>query len=112
MAVIVDVPNPQALLNAIRSTVAAGEIETWALDADGDFTHTPPQWRLKAWFRPKLSDGKLIFRILTPKSTDMNKATYGVYHGRFIEMLLTHFDVQFQRAVATSLPAEGDQIKG
>jgi hypothetical protein len=112
MAVIVYVSNPPALLSAIRATIAAGTIQTWSVDADGDFTHSPEQWRLKAWFRAKLSDDKIAFRIISPQKVTMNRATYAVYHGRFIEMLLTHFDEQFQRAVATALPTEGDNVTG
>jgi hypothetical protein len=32
----------------------------------------------------------------------MTKVIYGVYHGRFIEMLLTHFDDSFTSATATA----------
>jgi hypothetical protein len=112
MAVIVYASDPRALLGAIRSTAQKGETETWSVDADGDFTHRPEQWRLKARFRPKLSNDRIVFYILTPQNTRMNKATYAVYHGRLIEMLLAHFDTQFQRAVATALPVEGDRVKG
>jgi hypothetical protein len=112
MAVIIYASDPRALLGAIRSAAQNGEIETWSVDADGDFTHRPEQWRLKAWFRPRLSNDRIVFYILTPQKIVMNRTTYAVYHGRFIEMLLTHFDTQFQRAVATALPVEGDQVKG
>ena len=112
MAVIVYTSDPSALLVAIRSAIQGGKVATWSVDADGDFTHSPEQWKLKAWLRPKISDGRIIFRILTPQKTQMNKMTYAVYHGRFIEMLLAHFDLQFQNAVATALPGEGDQVRG
>jgi hypothetical protein len=112
MAVIVHASNPPQLLSAIKLAISSGTIDTWSVDADGDFTHSPEQWRNKAWFRPKVLEDRIAFRILTPKNTRMNKATYGVYHGRFIEMLLTHFDIQFQRAVATALPTEGDIVQG
>lgn len=32
----------------------------------------------------------------------MTKPIYGVYHGRFIEMLLTHFDDSFASVAATA----------
>jgi hypothetical protein len=112
MAVIVHASDPSALLEAIRSSIRSGKVVTWSVDSDGDFTHSPQQWRLKAWFRPKIADGKIVFRILTPQKTAMNKETYAVYHGRFIEMLLAHFDTEFQRAVSTALPEEGDLIRG
>jgi hypothetical protein len=111
MAVIVFAAEPTSLLSAIRSAISAGTVETWSFDSDGDFTHIPEQWRLKAWFRPTLLSDRIVFRILTPQHTSMSKATYAVYHGRFIEMLLSHFDTQFQRALATALPTDGDQVR-
>lgn len=33
----------------------------------------------------------------------MIKEIYGIYHGRFIEMLLSHFDDSFSNASATAL---------
>jgi hypothetical protein len=111
MAVIVHVPNPRDLLTAIAFDITSGAIETWSVDTDGDFTHSPEQWRNKAWFRPQVSSDRILFSILTPKNTRMNKVVYGVYHGRFIEMLLTHYDLKFQRAEATALPIVGDVVR-
>lgn len=112
MAVIVYTPQPAAVLAAVRTEITSGRVVTWSLDSDGDFTHSPEQWRLKAWFRPQVLSDRLVFRILTPQKVDMNKLTYAVYHGRLIEMLLSHFDMQFRRVEATALPAEGDRVKG
>lgn len=112
MAVIVNVSEPEGLLQAIRSAARGGELETWSMDADGDFTHSRPQWRLKAWFRPRVSEGMIVFNILAPREAVMSRATYAVYHGRFIEMLLAHFDTRFRRAVATALPVGGDRVRG
>lgn len=111
MAVIVHSSDPPAVLRAIRSAVSEGKIETWTIDADGDFTHSPEQWRRKAWFRAKVSDDRIIFNIFPPQKTVMGSVTYAVYHGRFIEMLLAHFDTKFARAVATALPSDGDRVK-
>jgi hypothetical protein len=60
----------------------------------------------------EVSDGRIIFSILTPQETHKTKGIYAVYHGHFMEMLLTHFDTLFQRAIASALPAEDDQVKG
>lgn len=40
----------------------------------------------------------------------MSKLTYGVYHGRFSEMLLTHFDNEITSIQLTSLPDDYDNI--
>jgi hypothetical protein len=36
---------------------------------------------------------------------------YAVYHGRFAEMLLAHFDKEFSEARASAMPAAADIIK-
>jgi hypothetical protein len=110
MAVRVYCDDPGQLLADIRRAIRADKIETWELDSDGDFTHSPSQWKNQAWFHPVVEDERLIFRIIGQKSKRMSKEIYGVYHGRFIEMLLAHFDTKFRRASATALPSNGDQI--
>ena len=112
MAVRVFCSDPSGLLNLIKAAIRKGTVETWSLDDDGDFTHNPPQWRYKAWLRPKIEADKLTLHILGRKGPRMSGVTYGVYHGRFIEMLLTHFDTKFTRASATALPVEGDNVSG
>jgi len=111
MAVIVRTVEPRALLQLIKQSIKDSGIETWSVDSDGDFTHTPPQWSNEAWFRPVVQEDRLIFNILTPKSRHLSRTIYGIYHGRFIEMLLTHFDTKFSSARATALPIDGDIIK-
>jgi hypothetical protein len=112
VAVIVHASDPRALLSAIESAVLGGEVAAWSVDTDGDFNHSPEKWKGKAWFRRKVSEGKIVFSIVTPQKTVMTKTIYALYHGRFIEMLLLHFGTQFQRVEATALAAEGDQVKG
>lgn len=104
MAIRVDTPNASALLSAIKETIDRGHIRTWSYDGDGDFTHTADQWNLKAWLRPTVQSGTLTFTIVTPKGQRLSKEIYGIYHGRFIEMLLVHFDEWFSDARATAMP--------
>lgn len=111
MAVRVFSNAPRELLSDIKARINDGSIETWSVDSDGDFTHTPEQWRSKAWFRPAVFEDRLVFRIIPPKSKTVSRLLYGVFHGRFIEMLLVHFDTKFLRATATALPADGDIVK-
>jgi len=112
MAVRVFCNNPQQLLVDIKDAIRAGRVKTWTLDNDGDFTHAPEQWANKAWFRPVVGDDRVVFNILGQTTQNMSKRIYGVYHGRFIEMLLTHFDQKFSRATATALAAAGDWVGG
>jgi hypothetical protein len=110
MAVRVFCNAPQQLLKEIRAAIRNGSVETWLLDSDGDFTHAPQQWHQKAWFRARVESGKLVFNILGPKGQKMTTAVYAVYHGRFIEMLLTHFDRKFEHTSATAQVVDGDWI--
>lgn len=107
MAIIIKTANPEGLLTAIKKSIDTKAIETWSYDSDGDFTHTPEQWKLKAWLRPMPAAGELRFGILGRRDVRLSTYNYGIYHGRFIEMLLNHFDNQFTEAYATSLPKPG-----
>ena len=112
MAVIVYCEKPSELIAAVKTAIGEGRIDTWRFDDDGDFTHAPDQWRLKAWLRPNVADDRVTFWILSPKGVQMSRLVYAIYHGRFIEMLLGHFDKSFSRAVATALPVQGDRVAG
>ena len=87
-----------------------GEIDTWSYNSDGDFTHTPPQWIHKAWLRPSTKADSLRLTIVSPRSKNISREVYAVYHGRFIEMLLALFDQLFAEAVASALPEQGDIV--
>jgi hypothetical protein len=112
MAVIVKTENPRSLLSAIKKAIDDNAIETWSYDADGDFTHTADQWERRAWLRPSVREDRLVFNIIPPRTRSISRAVYGIYHGRFIEMLLNHFDNRFTDAVATALPTAADRIRG
>jgi hypothetical protein len=78
------------LLNLIKAAINEGRITTWAYDADGDFIHTPAQWKGKGWLRPSQHLGALVMMFLPPNSGEEPEAR-GVYLGRFAEMLVNHF---------------------
>ena len=111
MSITVATSNPAGLLAAIKKAIDDKHIETWEYDNDGDFTHSPQQWRNSAWLRPKIESGKLMFGLVGPTGVDMTKSVYGVYHGRFIEMLLTHFDTDFTGARASALGDSYDKYE-
>jgi hypothetical protein len=110
MAIRVTTPQPASLLAAIKTAINGRQVETWTYDSDGDFTHTPVQWAYKAWLRPALQPNALVLNILNPRGVNLSKEVYGVYHGRFIEMLLVHFDDRFNDAHATASVAVGDCV--
>lgn len=98
------------LYEKIVNSIKSNQIDTWILDDDGDFTHTPLQWRNQAWLKYYTNGNELIFGILSRRDIKMSKLTYGVYHGRFSEMLLTHFDNEITSIQLTSLPDNYDNI--
>ncbi len=108
MAITVSTRTPTDLLLLIRDAIKEGEITTWSVDEAGDFTHTPSQWRDKARLRPKVLNGALVFTTVPPSRKSISGESYAVYHGRFIEMLLAHFDTDFSKAYASAKPEKGD----
>jgi len=102
MSLSIKTTDPTGLLKEIKAAIDKKTVETWEYDSDGDFTHTPKQWYKQAYLRPKVVPGELQFGILGIKGTKLSKEIYGVYHGRFIEMLLAHFDTKFTIASATA----------
>ena len=111
MAVRVATSQPQVLLAATKRAIDQGHVEPWKYDKDGDFTHTPTQWANKCWLRPHVSSGILTYTTLPPRGVALSKETYAVYHGRFIEMLLAHFDSQFSDAEATAVGTTQDVVR-
>ncbi|MFA6422764.1 MAG: hypothetical protein WCV92_05215 [Candidatus Buchananbacteria bacterium] len=101
---------PEKLLAEFKKAIKEGRITTWSCDPDGDFTHSPDQWKNQAWFRPKADADQLVLYILKPKNINLTTEIYAVYHGRFIESMLVHCDKLFTDSIATALPAEGDNI--
>jgi hypothetical protein len=104
--------NPEKLLDAIRKAIDAGDITTWQASSLGSFTHTAAsgQWKNQAWLRPSVDEKGIIFNIIRPKGGKVSKEVYAVYHGRFSEMLLAHFDAELSAIRLTALAAEGDII--
>lgn len=84
MAVLFKSNTPQALLNDFKDKIDKGHVVTWSYDKDGDFTHTPDQWRNAAWMTPSIDLGGLRFNILGNSKKITTKPIYGVFHGRLV----------------------------
>lgn len=115
MAVIIDCKDSVCLIKKIKESINDGDIDTWSIDEDGDITHVPEQWNCKAWMHltkdndlAKSDKGKLVFGIIGNKRIKMSKLIYAVYHGRFAEMLLFHFDDYISNIIITSNKTEYD----
>jgi hypothetical protein len=110
MAVVIMCDNPAQLLAEIKLGIRQGTVTSWVVDTDGDFTLADGQWSQRAWLRPTTAEGRLILKIIGPQSQRMSKATYAVYHSRFIETLLRDFDLKFSQAWATALATPGEYV--
>jgi hypothetical protein len=76
----------------------------------GGTLHTPPQWNRKAWLLGVVYSGELRFGLIKAGDITVSDEIYAVYHGRFIEMLLAHFDNSFDRVAATTKPTTPDSF--
>ena len=92
MAIYVKTDRPIELVNRIRDAIKNQHIETWLCDNEGDFTHDTDQWRYHAWITPCIEEGRVVFGIICRKDRNLSIKEYAIYHGRFVEMLLNHFD--------------------
>jgi hypothetical protein len=104
MAVRAMTDDAQGLLDEIKEQIDGGHIDTWVYDKDGDFTHTPPQWKNKAWLKPKVEKERLRLRIIKQQNTALSREVFAVYQGRFIEILVKHVPDLFTDARATPNP--------
>lgn len=102
MAIFVNTTQPRKLLEDIKKEINDKKIDTWLYDNDGDFYHVPNQWKFKAWLRPTIEANRLVFGIVGQENVNLSTIAYAVYHGRFIEMLLNHFDNEFNEVYASS----------
>lgn len=103
--------DPAGLLAAVKKAIDDRKVVTWEYDKAGDFTHTPAQWHAKAWLRPSMAEGALLFGIVKRNDESLTDEYYAVYHGRFIEMLAAHFDELFTVACATAKLQSPDVAK-
>ncbi|PWE46153.1 hypothetical protein C9I50_00270 [Pseudomonas prosekii] len=116
MAVNFFTSNPNDLLDSFNKCIdqeeLKGKITTWVRDDAGDYTHVADNWKWKAWFRPKVIEGALVFNILGRTNVAMTTTVYGYYHGHLTETFLNHFDKKFTSGSSTALPTKDDSMGG
>ncbi|WP_236200695.1 hypothetical protein [Pseudomonas pseudonitroreducens] len=106
---------PQQLLNAFNEKIEqeepAGKITTWERSDDkAYYTHKAKDWTKKAWFKPSVQEGKLVFNIIKPQNMNVTALVYAYYHGHLTETFLNHFDKSFTSAQSSALPTTGDLV--
>lgn len=110
MAITVITDTPEQLLADIRSAIKDSTISTWRDTPKGNFTHASLRWKRKAWFKPTIEERKLKLNIIRPQGQKVSKTIYAVYHGRFAQMLLNHFDSKIDSIRISSLAETGDLV--
>ena len=110
MAINFETSDPQKLLTTFKHLIDQKKVLTWSYDRDGDFTHTPDQWANKGWLRPSVFSGRLILNFLGNEKVTTTSALYGVFHGRFLESMLTHCDTLFSSGTASAMPTNSDRL--
>jgi hypothetical protein len=111
MAINFETSTPKKLLATFKKAIDEGRVVTWKYDGDGDFIHTPDQWKEFGWLRPTIYEGqRLTLYFIGRQDKKTTKAAYGVWHGRFIESMLTHCDELFTVGIATAEPTNSDVI--
>lgn len=113
MAIFVKTNTPGMLVENIKKKIDEHKIETWSVDSDNDFTHNVDQWRNRAWIRYKIEreSGRVVFFVICRRDVNMTIVEYAVYHGRFVEMLLTHFDKECDAIEVSPLATSYDSVK-
>lgn len=112
MSLKVYTSNPESLYKKMNDVASVGNLPTWTVDADGDFTHNTTQWRGKAWFRKReIRDNEMIiFGLVGRRNINVTKSEYAVFHGRFAEMLLSNFDDLISKIEISSLLTKFDIV--
>jgi len=113
MAIFVKTNTPEMLVENIKKKIGEHRIDTWSVDSDNDFTHNVDQWRNRAWIRYKVERefGRVVFFVICRRDANMTIVEYAVYHGRFVEMLLTHFDRECDTIEVSPLATNYDSVK-
>lgn len=99
--------SPTELLARIKRVIDNGSVKTWAYDRDGDFTHSAPQWNMKAWLRPRITTYGIELSFIAPTS-GASREVFAVYQGRFQEMMMAHFWQSYTQSSCTPAPTASD----
>jgi hypothetical protein len=105
MAIYIKTKKKIDLVEEIIDKIDSNIISTWSYDDDNDFTHKAEQWSNRAWISEK-TDGSdnICFGIIGRRDRPLTKMEYAIFHSRFAEMLLAHFDNDFDEIKITSMP--------
>jgi len=84
------------LLSSIKSAIDKDTVKTWAYDSDGDFYHKATQYDRKGFLKPTVDGSKLSLNYIPLKDlSQVPTDIKGVLYGRFLEMMINHFEASF-----------------
>lgn len=85
--------HPAALLSKIKKAIDDDKVATWSYNANNEFDHATRNWTGLCKFKVTICDGYLLCTANPPAGQKhfANRDVFGVYQGRFSEMLMNHF---------------------
>jgi hypothetical protein len=110
MAIYIKTKKKIDLVEEIIDKIDSIIISTWSYDDDNDFTHKAEQWNNRAWISAKRNDNdndSYTFGIICRRDRPITTTEYAIFHSRFAEMLLAHFDDDIENIQITSMPVSG-----
>lgn len=110
MALTVLSPAPVNLLVSIKLAIRTGAVRAWLVFSKGGtdyFTHAT-DFRELAYLVPTVLSDRLLFHLAKPTALAPHPDLFGLYHGRFVEMLQSHFADRFTTVTASAGPIIGD----
>lgn len=92
MPLIVETPDPAALLKEIKAKIDANDITTWSY-AGSQFEYLAAQYTNEAVLNAQVGVTELKFTLAWKEgATKKTYAVMAIYFGRFCEEILSHFD--------------------
>lgn len=112
MAITIYTSTPRKLSRLLKIAIESGIVGTWTVDGDGDYTPNDDFLGEKGWLT--ISEIKaheaLILGLIGRKYVTMTTGEYALFHTRFAELLLTHFDSLFHKIEISAYPTSQDKI--
>lgn len=113
MAVIIKTKDPNLLLNKIYEGIETKKIQKWNVTTDGRITPTQLLWKNEAFLKPEIwvDENELRFGLLKRKDRKhISSKLYTFFHAKFVEMVLSNFDTDFQKITITALATAPDNF--
>lgn len=92
MPLIIETPDPAAMLQEIKDKIDSNDIKTWSYQGD-QFEYLAAQYANEAVLNATVTAAEVKFALAWKKgATKKTYAVMAIYFGRFAEETLSHFD--------------------